>query len=91
MYSRSVEIINRTGLHARPASDFVQKAKQFQSKIKILNKAMPDSGPVNAKSIVSVLTQCLAQGTVAEISAEGPDEEQAVEALVELIQSGFGE
>lgn len=52
---------------------------------------MPDSGPVNAKSIVSVLTQCLAQGTVAEIYAEGPDEEQAVEALVELIQSGFGE
>ena len=91
MYSRSVEIINRTGLHARPASDFVQKAKQFQSKIKIVNKGMAGAAPVNAKSIVSVLTQCLAKGTTAEISAEGPDEEQAVEALVELIQGGFGE
>ena len=90
MYSRTVEIVNKTGLHARPASEFVQAAKQYRSKIKIQNCG-DGYTPVNAKSIISVLTQCLAQGTTAQLSAEGPDEQEAVEALVALIQTGFGE
>lgn len=91
MYSEKVEIINASGLHARPASEFVQLAKTFQSKLKIANSSVPDSVPVNAKSITFVLTQCLARGSVAEISADGVDEREAVTALTTLIRSGFGE
>lgn len=86
MYSQTVEIVNPTGLHARPAAEFVQLAKQFQSKIRIHNCALT-TPPVNAKSILSLLTQCLARGTVAELSAEGADEVEAVDRLVALIRS----
>jgi len=75
----------------RPAAEFVQKAKQFKSKIKISNCSVDSGPPVNAKSIVSVLTQCLSTGVIAEISAEGEDEREAVVALVTLINAGFDE
>lgn len=91
MYTAKTTIINKTGLHARPASDFVKEAKQFTSKIKIANLSTPEEAPVNAKSIISVLSLGMAQGTDVELCAEGEDEQQAVEALVSLIKSGFGE
>lgn len=90
MYTKTVAIKNATGLHARPASDFVVAANQFQSAITI--KKVGGTRPAaNAKSIIFVLAQGLAQDTVAEISANGPDEVDAVDALVALIEGGFGE
>lgn len=90
MYQKNITVINPTGLHARPASDFVALAKSFTSKIKIrdLNS---DEPAVNAKSIVMLLSLGLAQGAQAEISADGEDEQHAVDELVKLVASGFGE
>ena len=88
MVSRKVEIKNKTGLHARPASDFVLTAKRFESRVTICKEG---GQPVNAKSMMRLLAECIGQGTVIELSTEGPDEEQALETLIQMIESGFGE
>ena len=90
MVNKQTAIINKTGLHARPASDFVLKAKTFESKITIRNLNGKGEA-VNAKSILLLLAESMAQGTKVEISAEGPDEQQAVDTLVALMETGFGE
>ena len=96
MTSKELTVINETGLHARPASDFVALAKRFASTVKVRNV---DSGrpAVNAKSVLRVLGEGMGKGTRIEISAEGADEAKktseadAVETLIELVASGFGE
>ena len=90
MYARRTVITNKTGLHARPAADFVGAAGKFQSRIRIKNVADEDES-ANAKSIVLLLSMSLTKGTEVEISASGPDEKEAVDALIALIESGFGE
>lgn len=82
---------NASGLHARPASDFVGKAKTFQSAVTIRNLDHPAEAAVNAKSIVRLLSLGIVRNTRVEISADGPDEQEAAHALVSLIDSGFGE
>ena len=90
MCNRSVTVCNVSGLHARPASEFVAKAKSFQSKITIRRSG--SDGPCgNAKSIIIMLSMGISQGEAIEIIAEGPDEQQAVSELTALIESGFGE
>ncbi len=84
-------IKNVSGLHARPASDFVGKAKTFQSAITIRSLDHPSETAVNAKSIIRLLSLGIVQGTRVEISADGSDEQEAANALVFLIDSGFGE
>lgn len=83
-------IINGTGLHARPASEFVMLAKTFECNITIrdVNSNAP---AVNAKSIVRILSQGMGQGTEIELVLDGADEEKAAKQLVALINSGFGE
>lgn len=90
MYSKTVTIVNATGLHARPASEFVLEAKKFASKV-FIQPVGSAGAPINAKSMVRLLSVGIAKGTEVEISAEGEDEQQAVEALVALVQTGFGE
>lgn len=90
MYKRQTTIVNPTGLHARPASDFVATAKKFSSKISITDLNAKEQ-PANAKSILILLSLGLAQGTTVEISADGTDETEAVDSLVALIETGFGE
>ena len=89
MYSKEVEIINKTGLHARPASEFTRKAIEFQSNINITNVTLGKEG--NGKSIISVMSMGLAQGMMLKVTAEGDDETEAVETLVALVEGGFGE
>ena len=89
MYSRKTVVKNRTGLHARPASDFIAAAGKFKSKITI--KRVGEEDEANAKSIVMLLSLGLSQGTEIEIAARGEDEVDAVDALVALVESGFGE
>lgn len=89
MYAKTVTVLNKTGLHARPASDFVKEAAKFSSKITI--KRLDEDEEANAKSIVFLLSLGIGQGTEVEISAKGDDEQQAVDALTALIESGFGE
>ncbi|MDP4109172.1 MAG: HPr family phosphocarrier protein [Bacillota bacterium] len=90
MYSKTVVINNPSGLHARPASEFINCAKKFSSRITICQLGR-ESEPVNAKSIVALLTLSLTQDKKAVISAKGSDEKEAVETLIALIESGFGE
>ncbi len=87
MYSKNVTITNPTGLHARPASQFVQTAAKFESEIFLVNNGKQ----INAKSIMGVMPGGLSQGTELEIKATGADEQEAVETLYNLIESGFGE
>lgn len=91
MIARQTKIINKTGLHARPASDFAVKAKEFESKIFVRNLDKPAAQAVNAKSIVRILAEGMGQGTAVEISADGTDEQEAVETLIGLVEAGFGE
>ena len=88
MVTKQVEFINKTGLHARPASDFVMLAKKYESKITICKEG---GEPVNAKSVVRLLAEGIGQGTKAELAAAGPGEAEAIEALADLVASGFGE
>ena len=87
MYSQAVTIENKTGLHARPASLFVQAAAKFKSNI-TLEKG---SKTGNAKSILSLLSLGVGQGSSLKITADGLDEVEAVKSLVELIKTKFGE
>jgi phosphotransferase system HPr (HPr) family protein len=87
MVIKEVVIKNKTGIHARPAYIFCQEASKFKSDITIYK----DGEKGNGKSIVNILALALNQGSNISISAEGEDELQAVEALVELVESKFGE
>lgn len=82
-----VKILNETGLHARPASLLVKAATSFSSDITIAFK----DNEFNAKSIMSILSAGLKKGDEIKVIAKGIDEEKAVEALVDLIHSKFGE
>lgn len=90
MYKATTTIVNPTGLHARPAAEFVSLAKSFASDIQIKDLSTEEPA-ANAKSILRVLTLGLAKGRNVEISAAGEDEEKAVIELISLINSGFGE
>lgn len=89
MYAKQTKVINRTGLHARPASEFVMEAKKHEARVTI--KKLPEGEAVNAKSIVRLLAEGITQGTDIEIAADGAGEQAAVDRLVALVDSGFGE
>ena len=91
MYTKLTTVCNPTGLHARPATEFVTEAKKYKSKITIQNTQEPEEEAVNAKSVVLLLTLGLGRGPPVKLAAEGEDEKEAVEALAALIDSGFGE
>ena len=80
-------IENATGIHARPASVFVQKASSFKSTVKIQAKGKT----VDAKSILMIMSMGLSKGTEITLIADGPDEEEAVKELKALVDSKFGE
>ena len=87
MVTRSVEVTNALGLHARAAARFVHLATRFASKIRVSR----DSKVMDGKSIMGILLLAAARGTMLTITAEGPDETSAVQSLIELVESGFGE
>ncbi|MCK7546931.1 HPr family phosphocarrier protein [Marinobacter koreensis] len=87
MIRRPVTIINKLGLHARATAKLVATASNFDSSLRIAR----NDREVDAKNIMQVMMLAASQGTEVELIAEGPDEEEAVEALVELIDDYFGE
>ena len=87
MTSRAVTVTNQLGLHARAAARFVHLATRFVSHIRVAREAKVMDG----KSIMGILLLAAARGTTITISADGQDEAAAVEALVRLVESGFGE
>jgi phosphotransferase system HPr (HPr) family protein len=89
---RSAEIVveNSSGLHARPGKVFSARAAQWASAVRIENLTR-SKGPVDAKSILGLLTLGVSQGHQVRVSTEGPDEEPALADLLELIRTGIGE
>ncbi len=87
MFSKDVLVCNQVGLHARPVTFFIQKANEFKSSIWVEK----EERRVNAKSLLGVLSLGITRGTSINILAEGADEEEAVNALVELVSSNFEE
>jgi len=87
MISRDFTISNRLGLHARPSAQLTQAASRFSSDVHISRGARR----VNAKSIMGVMMLAAGQGSTVTVEAEGEDAEQAVQAIGQLIDSGFGE
>ena len=87
MFVKDVSVENQVGLHARPATFFIQKANEFKSSIWVEK----EERRVNAKSLLGVLSLGIVGGTTIRIIADGSDEQQAVESLVKLVESGFAE
>ena len=87
MFVKEVPVKNQVGLHARPATFFIQKANEFKSSVWVEK----DERRVNAKSLLGVLSLGIVGGTTIRIMADGSDEEQAVDGLVKLVESGFAE
>ncbi len=87
MYVNEVTVQNQVGLHARPATFFIQKANEFKSTIWVEK----EERRVNAKSLLGVLSLGIVGGMTIKIIADGPDESNAVEGLVKLVNSGFAE
>ena len=86
MYTKTAVVNNQVGLHARPATFFIQKANEFKSSIWV----EVEERRVNAKSLLGVLSLGIVKGTEITLIANGPDEEEAVEALAALLASDFG-
>lgn len=87
MTSRTARIVNKLGLHARPSAQLVSVAAKFESEIFITRGELR----INAKSIMGVMMLAAEKGSELLIEADGPDAEAAVNAVTELIQTGFGE
>lgn len=87
MFSGKVVVQNKVGLHARPATFFIQKANEFKASVWVEK----DERKVNAKSLLGVLSLGITQGTEINIIADGADEQEAVNTLIDLIASDFAE
>ena len=87
MQQRDVEIVNKLGLHARPSARVTQVASSFKSNVHMSRNGRR----VNAKSIMGVMMLAAAKGSTITLEAEGEDEAEALDALADLISSGFGE
>jgi phosphocarrier protein len=87
MFVKDVTVQNQVGLHARPATFFIQKANEYKATIWVEK----EERRVNAKSLLGVLSLGIIGGTSIKIIADGADENEAVEGLAELVESGFAE
>ncbi len=87
MQRRDVEIVNKLGLHARPSARLTQLASSFASEVHMSKNGRR----VNAKSIMGVMMLAAARGSTLTLETDGKDEVEAIDALTDLIASGFGE
>ena len=87
MTSQAVTVVNQLGMHARAAAKFVHLATRYESRVKVAR----DAREIDGKSIMGILLLAAARGSTITISADGRDERGAVDALVALVASGFGE
>lgn len=87
MVIKDIVVQNEVGLHARPATFFIQRANEFKSSIWVVK----DDRKVNAKSLLGVLSLGITRGTEVSLVADGNDEEEALASLIELISSEFAD
>ena len=85
MYDKKVTVQNQVGLHARPATFFIQKANEYKATVWVEK----DERRVNSKSLLGVLSLGIVGGTEIRVIADGPDDKEAVEALVKMVEAGF--
>ena len=85
MYAKEVSVQNHVGLHARPATFFIQKANEYKASVWVEK----EERRVNAKSLLGVLSLGIVGGTTIKIIADGADEQEAVDALVKLVENWF--
>jgi len=81
------EVVNRLGIHARPAAQIVKAASKYDCSLTLT----VDGDSVNAKSIMGVMTLAACKGSIIEVTAEGNDENIALKSIIEIIRNGFGE
>ena len=91
MVKMTTKVINKLGIHARPASELTLKAKEFSSTIVLKNLSTNEQKEINAKYIMLIMAASIAKDNVIEVSAQGEDQEQAVKAIVGLFELGFSE
>lgn len=91
MFSKDVTIRNASGFHIRPAQLFTEKAASFKSNVTVKLYNEPNQTIADGKSILGLMTLGLEKGSVINLSTDGPDAQEALDALVELVESGFGE
>ena len=87
MIEKNATVVNKLGLHARAAAKLVSEASQYQAQMEIEKEGKR----ANAKSIMSIMMLAATHGTPVRLFTSGPDEEEAMQALLELFESGFGE
>lgn len=87
MKIEKAEVVNRLGIHARPAAQIVKAASQYDCSLTLT----VDGDSVNAKSIMGVMTLAACKGSIIEVTAEGDDENIALKSIIEIIRNGFGE
>ena len=87
MVSEKMTIINKLGLHMRPAGTFVQAMSKFESDVTILFNGKK----INGKSVMQVMTSAIKCGAEIEVQCSGPDEEETLQAAAELVKSGLGD
>jgi len=87
MTTQAVTVVNQLGMHARAAAKFVHLATRYEARVRVAS----DQREMDGKSIMGILLLAAARGSTITISAEGSDERDAVDALVALVQGGFGE
>lgn len=87
MIVEKAEVVNRLGIHARPAAQIVKAASQYDCSLTLT----VDGDSVNAKSIMGVMTLAACKGSIIEVTAEGDDENIAILSIIEIIRNGFGE
>ncbi len=87
MIEREVKIVNRAGLHTRPAASLVKLAARFNSEVTLIR----DGFTINAKSIIGVMTLAAEKGSRLLLQVEGDDEANAIDEICDLFSSGFGE
>ncbi len=87
MKTEKAEVVNKLGIHARPAAQIVKAASLFDSSLTLT----VDEDSVNAKSIMGVMTLAACKGSIIEVTADGDDENEALQSIIEIIRNGFGE
>lgn len=87
MKTEKAEVVNRLGIHARPAAQIVKAASLFDCSVNMT----VEGESVNAKSIMGVMTLAACRGSIIEVTADGDDENEALKSIIELIRNGFGE
>ncbi len=91
MVETTLKVRHPLGLHARPAVKFVQIAASFRANVEVANLSGANNKKIDAKSILGILSINVAQNHEIMVTADGPDEEQAIAALTELVEDNFGE